>query len=74
MTPSEYLAEWPEGESRNTKHVAADLSITTAKAYAMLCAFEKAGAVSKYGYRVRGGWESPEHSTRHAAGLYWQRN
>lgn len=74
MNPEQYLASWPEGESRSTKQIGATLAISTAKAYAICTQAEKDGKIAKYGYRVAPGvWESPEHSNLRPSSLFWQR-
>jgi hypothetical protein len=72
----EYLNNnWPQGEVRNTKHIAEVLKVKTPVAYKLLCDAENNNLVSKYGYRVKGGWESADNNaTMKTNGLYWQRD
>lgn len=70
-----YLAEWQVGETRNTKHVAQALGVTTRKAYALLADACERGQLSRYGYRVAPGvWEDAEGSNLRPNALYWQRD
>lgn len=66
------LSGLTENEVITTREVASELKISTAQAYKLLSAAEQSEKVCKYGYRVRGGWESPEHSNRRCDSLGWQ--
>ena len=68
------LVSMDENEVMTTREFAARLAVSTPAAYKLLCEAEKTERVSKYGYRVRGGWEDSEHTTRKCDSLGWQVN
>jgi len=68
-----YIATWTENEVQTTRNVAAALKITVPAAYKLLCDATKREIVCKYGYRVKGGWDSPECTNRKCDSLGWQK-
>lgn len=69
-----YFKNWPEGEVRTTREVAQALKLTTPDAFKLCTDRAERGELSKYGYRVKGGWEDPQHTNRKGDSLGWQRN
>ena len=67
--------KWQVGEVWTTKDIAAYFKISTPAAFKLCVAEEAKGMLSRYGYRCKGGlggWEAPNHSTRHTQSLGWQ--
>jgi len=56
----------------STKEIAVLLNISTKKAYSIMLEMEANGNASKYGYKIKGGFESPEFSNLKTNSLYWQ--
>lgn len=67
-----YLKTWEENEVRTTREIATALNITRKTAYKLCCDATENGWLSRYGYRVRGGWEDPDNTTRQCDSLGWQ--
>lgn len=68
------IVHWEELEVRTTKDVAKQLGIPTPAAYQLLATAEQDGLVTKYGYRVKGGWEDVRNSGHQTNSLGWQKN
>ena len=65
---------WKELIVMTTREVSEVLGISTTKAYRLLRKELNAGTVCRYGYRVKGGWDDPDHTNRKCDSLGWQRN